>query len=84
MEILFQPIAEKDFKNLVKKNKPLLSEFIKRIYSIENNNFEGKGKFKNRSIYRFSYQSVSYRIIYHIENGINTIYKIGTRENFYD
>lgn len=83
MEIEFRKSAIKEFKKLTKKNKPLAERIQNEILSIQNNNNQAKGKYKNWSIHRFTFKNVQYRILYDIQKQINTIYQIGTRENFY-
>lgn len=83
MIIEFTNQARKELKKLIKKNKNLVSEINSEIESIKENNFEGKGDFNNLSIYRTKINNVPYRIIYNIENNVNKIYRIGTRQNFY-
>lgn len=83
MKIEFTKSAIREYKNLIKKNKPLAERIQNEISSIQTNNNEAKGKYKNWSIHRFTFKGVQYRILYDIYNKTNTIYQIGTRENFY-
>jgi mRNA-degrading endonuclease RelE of RelBE toxin-antitoxin system len=84
INVRITPNAQKAIKKLVKKNKALFEIILSEVNGIESNNNEGKGNFDGLSIHRFTFKSVRYRIIYNIEGDINTIYKIGTRENFYE